>query len=314
MRNDESSLRERFIVSHPPRTHRLLDAAVWAAPVLVAAPFLWLLGDVAVRGAAALWPGEAGSIASALAELPGEMVRFLTAEPEHAGRGGGIGPILVSTALILAVCMAAALPFGLGTSMLLSEFVSERGRFGNLVRRSLDVLAGVPSIVFGLFGNALFCRLLGMRFSILAGGLTLACMVLPLLIRAAEEGFRSVPASQRQAAAALGFSRWATVFRVVLPQAAPGIVAGLILGVGRALAETAALIFTSGSVDRMPRSLADSGRSLSVHIYYLAMNVTGGNPNAYASALVLVALLVVINAATGWFTLRLLHREGTSAA
>lgn len=275
--------------------------------MFVAGLFLWLLGDLVVRGAAAFWPeGMHANGVAVVGELCQRAVEFLTAAPERAGRGGGIGPILVSTALILGVCMAAALPFGLGTAMLLAEFVAERSRFGRRVRRSLDVLAGVPSIVFGLFGNALFCRLLGLRFSILSGGLTLACMVLPLLIRAAEENFRAVPLAQRHAAAAAGFSRTSALFRIVLPQALPGIVAGLILAIGRALAETAALIFTSGYVDRLPRSLLDSGRAVSVHIYDLSMNVPGGNPNACASALVLIVLLLLINSAARRVTARII--------
>ena len=206
------------------RSGRLLEIGVCATPVLVSGLFLWMLGDVVVRGSAAFFSNdaEAGGVRAVVSMLEG-IVQFLTAAPERAGRSGGIGPILVSTGLILSVCMSVALPIGLGTAMLLSEFVDAGNRFGRFVRRSLDVLAGVPSIVFGLFGNAVFCRLLGLKFSILSGGLTLACMVLPLLIRATEEGFRAVPLAQRQAAAALGFTRWAVIFRVVLPQAAPGI-------------------------------------------------------------------------------------------
>ena len=160
---------------------------------------------------------------------------------------------------------------------MLSELTTDKTTFGRLVRRSLDVLAGVPSIVFGLFGNAFFCKTLHLGFSILSGGLTLACMVLPILIRATEEGFRSVPADLRPGAAALGLSRTSTLFRLLLPAAVPGLTVGLVLGIGRALAETAALIFTSGYVDRMPSSLTDSGRALSIHIYDLSMNVAGGS-------------------------------------
>jgi len=186
-------------------------------------------------------------------------------------------------------------PVGLGTAALLAEFTPAHGVFGRMVRRSLDVLSGVPSIVFGLFGNAFFCKTLGMGFSILSGGLTLACMVLPLLIRSTEEGFRAVPNEYRLGAAALGLSRVGTLFHLLLPAAVPGLLVGLVLGIGRALAETAALIFTSGYVDRTPESLLDSGRSLSIHIFDLSMNVSGGDPNAYGSALVLVVLLLIIN-------------------
>ncbi|MFQ5742302.1 MAG: PstA family ABC transporter permease, partial [Acidobacteriota bacterium] len=184
----------------------------------------------------------------------------------------------------------------------LAEFSSERSIFGRLIRRSLDVLAGVPSIVFGLFGNVLFCQILGFGFSILSGGLTLACMVLPILIRSTEAGFRAVPDEYRHASAALGLSRCSTLFKVLLPVAVPGLLVGLVLGIGRAIAETAALIFTSGYVDRMPESLLDSGRSLSVHIFDLAMNVPGADAYAYASALVLVSALLVINQSAAWLT------------
>ncbi|MEN8261198.1 MAG: phosphate ABC transporter permease PstA, partial [Pseudomonadota bacterium] len=226
-----------------------------------------------------------------------------------AGRAGGIGPILVSTLLILGVAIASAVPISLATSVLLAEFISPDSHFGRLTRLSLDVLAGVPSIVFGLFGNAFFSVYLGLGFSILSGGLTLACMILPILIRASEAGLRAVPNEWRQGAAALGLSRGAALWHILLPAATPGMTAGLLLGIGRAVAETAALIFTSGYVDRMPSSLFDSGRALAVHIYDLSMNVAGGDPSAYASALVLIVLLVIINATALYMAERFLHRR-----
>ncbi|MEM1180761.1 MAG: phosphate ABC transporter permease PstA [Acidobacteriota bacterium] len=229
---------------------------------------------------------------------------FLTAEVEASGRAGGIAPILLSTLLILTVCLLSAVPLGLASAIWLSEYADLSRGLGRAVHHSLDVLAGVPSIVFGLFGNAFFCVYLGLGFSILSGGLTLACMVLPIFIREAEEGLRAVPQSYRLSAAALGFSQTRTLFSILLPAALPGILVGLVLGVGRALAETAALIFTSGYVTRTPESLLDSGRSLSIHIYDLSMNVPGGEANAYASALVLVALLVVINTTASWASAR----------
>lgn len=197
--------------------------------------------------------------------------------------------------MILAVCLAASFPISIGTAVLLAEFSSGHNLFARMIRRSLDILAGVPSIVFGLFGSAFFCKTLGLGFSILSGGLTLACMVLPVLIRSMEEGLRAVPSSYRLSAAALGLSRTATLVHLLLPAAVPGLLVGLVLGIGRAIAETAALVFTSGYVDRMPESLLDSGRALSIHIFDLSMNVSGGDANAYASALVLVVLLLVIN-------------------
>lgn len=216
------------------------------------------------------------------------------------------------TALILLVAIITAAPLGLATAVLLSEFTRHDSVFGRLVRRSLDVLAGVPSIVFGLFGNAFFCIYLGLGFSILSGGLTLACMVLPILIRTAEEGLQAAPNDYRLAAAALGMSRSAALVHLLLPAAMPALVAGLLLGIGRAGAETAALIFTSGYVDRMPDSLFDSGRALSVHIYDLSMNVAGGDANAYTSALVLIILLLIINSIAMGLANHWLHRSVVS--
>ncbi|MDO9317465.1 MAG: phosphate ABC transporter permease PstA [Gammaproteobacteria bacterium] len=273
---------------------RIATVFMWGVALLISAVFAWIVGDLLLQG------------------LPHLSWGFLSATPTDAGRAGGILPILVSTLLILAVCMVVAIPLGLGTAVLLSEFGRRNPLFGRLVRYSLDVLAGVPSIVFGLFGNAFFSLYLGMGFSILSGGLTLACMVLPLLIRSSETALRAVPDDYRRAAAALGLPVFATLWRILLPAATPGLIAGLVLGIGRALAETAALLFTSGYVDRMPGSLLDSGRSLSIHIYDLAMNVPGGESNAYASAVVLIMLLLIINALTFRAADRWLHQRITA--
>jgi phosphate transport system permease protein len=250
---------------------------IYLAVLTVSLVFIWILSDLIRGGITHLsWS-------------------FLTESPRDAGRSGGIGPILISTFWILLVALTAALPLAWTTAVLLAEFVSISSRFGIIVRFSLQVLAGVPSIVFGLFGNAFFSIYLGMGFSILSGGLTLACMLLPILVSTAEAGLRAVPQSYRLSAAALGMSKTASLIHLLLPAAAPALAAGLLLGIGRAIAETAALIFTSGYVDRMPGSLLDSGRALALHIFDLSMNVPGGDQPAYASALVLVVLLLCIN-------------------
>lgn len=270
---------------------RLLTLVVWGSAALVAASFLWLLADLSWHGATRLsW-------------------EFLTAAPENAGRAGGIAPILASTLLLLAVALAAAVPLGLATAVWLSEFTRRGGRLARVVNLCLDILAGVPSIVFGLFGNAFFSVTLGLGFSILSGGLTLACMVLPIFVRTAEAGLSAVPDEWRRGAAALGLSRRAALGHILLPAAAPALAAGLMLGIGRALAETAALIYTSGYVDRAPESLFDSGRALAVHIYDLSMNVTGGDGAAYASALVLIALLALVNGTAMGLSNRFLARR-----
>jgi phosphate transport system permease protein len=261
------------------RADRVFAIAMWTVAAIISAFFVWILFDIVSHGLSKIsWA-------------------FLTETPRSSGRRGGISSILVSTLLILAVAIAVALPISIAVATWLAEFARRSSNTANSIRLALDVLAGMPSIVFGLFGNAFFCIYLGMGFSILSGGLTLACMILPILIRATESGLASVPNDWRHGAAALGMTKASALWHVLLPAALPSITAGLLLGIGRAAAETAALIFTSGYVDRMPESLNDSGRSLAVHIYDLSMNVTGGDQAAYASALVLIVLLLIINTA-----------------
>lgn len=267
---------------HSQYSDRVMTILIWLVASLVIGALFWLLSDILQHGLGQLnW-------------------QFLTTTPRNAGREGGIAPILISTALIILVCLGVSFPLGVGTAILLAEFSSQSSVFSRLVRLSLDVLAGVPSIAFGLFGNAFFSKTLGLGFSILSGGLTLACMVLPILIRSTQEGLRSAPEDYRRSGAALGLSRTAILWKLLLPAAMPALVVGILLGLGRAIAETAALIFTSGYVDRMPSSLLDSGRALSVHIFDLAMNISGGESHAYASALTLVIILVMINSIISW--------------
>ena len=233
---------------------------------------------------------------SLLAQGSGVLsVDFLLEDPSQAGRAGGIAALLISTGWILAVCLLVAVPLGLGCALYLSEQVPAGPRRAQWLGGVLDMLAAVPSIVYGLFGYQFFAISLGLGFSILSGGLALALMVLPLMIRSAEQALRAVPFSYRQAGEALSISRWGWVKRILIPQAAPGIAVGIILSIGRALAETAVLLFTAGYVLRRPDSVMDSGRALSVHIYDLAMNVPGGMPRAAATGLVLVAILVILN-------------------
>ncbi len=235
-------------------------------------------------------------------------LEFLTSTPQRFGTAGGIFPMIFSSVAVLLISLFVATPLSIGTAIYLSEF--SRGSWMSfLVERGLIVLAAVPSVVFGLFGFALFCDLLGFGYSILSGGLTLACMILPIMIRAIQAGLATVPDSYRQAATALAISKVRTVWSILLPCAAPGLVVGLVLGIGRVLAETAALLFTSGFVDRTPESLFDSGRTMSIHIFELSMNVAGGEPNAYATAVVLLTLLLMINMIAMTLTDRLLRRR-----
>tara|TARA_R110002049_G_scaffold83258_5_gene211730 strand:- start:360 stop:1193 length:834 start_codon:yes stop_codon:yes gene_type:complete len=256
---------------------RIFALVVQACAALVVAIMIWVLADVVIKG---------------LAHISWE---FMFTEPQNAGRSGGIAPILVSTLLILLVAIIVALPLGLAVAVWLSEFARQGSHSAQQIGITLDVLAGIPSIVYGLFGNAFFSLYLGLGFSILSGGLTLACMILPVFIRTCQSGLNAVNNDWRRGALALGMSRASATWHILLPAASPAIIAGIILGIGRATAETAALIFTSGYVDRMPESLLDSGRALSVHIYDLSMNITGGDGAAYASALVLISLIILLN-------------------
>jgi phosphate transport system permease protein len=271
-------------------TERLATLMVWLSALLVSGIFFAIVGEVMLTG----WP-----------HLSWE---FLTSLPLDAGRAGGLISILISTLWIVLLCLLISVPLAIATAVLLVEYLPADSVFARGTQYSLDVLAGVPSIVFGLFGNAVFCIYLGMGFSILSGSLTLACMVLPFLIRAIEVGLRGVPTEYRHAAAALGLSRYVIWQRILLPVATPSVVVGIALALGRALGETAALIFTSGYVDRMPESWFDSGRTLALHVYDLAMNVPGGSDAAYATAAVLIMLLISINLATAWLSARTLQR------
>lgn len=270
--------------------------------------FFLLAGMTVIAAAMLAWP---------LMEVVGHGVQalsieFLLSAPEDAGRRGGIAPILVSTFTIVLVSMATALPMAFAVAVLLTEGCDPAGRVASLLRGSLDVLAGVPSVVFGLFGLSFFCRQMGLGYSIAAGGLTLGCMVLPTLARALTSALEASGA-YRTAGSALGLSRQSVLWSVTVPVALPGICAGLVLALTRALAETAVLLFTSGYSDRMPGSLLDSGRSVSVHIYELTTNVPGGKFNAYGSALALLLLLAAlsfsVHAALSW-----MHRRMTGSA
>ncbi len=265
--------------------------AICIATALVAGlPFLWLIGDMTWRGA-----GELSWL-------------YWSTSPTDAGRAGGILPIILSTLWVLGVTICSALPVAMLTAMALTHPELSQRTLCRFARRALDVLAMVPSIVFGLFGNALFCVALGLGYSILAGGLTLACMILPMLTRLIEHALLRVPESYQQAAASLGLSSWRTYRNIILPAALPGIGSALLLSLGRALAETAALVYTSGYAIRTPHSVLVSGRTLSVHIYDLAMNVAGGESRAYAASITLMLLFVGINF-LAWIRIGAMHRS-----
>jgi phosphate transport system permease protein len=228
---------------------------------------------------------------------------FLTTPPQGGLSGeGGISSIIVATVYLIATTMVILIPLGVGAAIYLAEY-APANRLTGAIRYGTEVLAGVPSIVFGLFGFVLFVTALHFNFSILSGALTLACLLLPTLIRTSEEALRAVPRSHREAALALGATKWQTVWRVVLPAALPGIVTGVILCIGRGLGETACLYVTMGSSAGMPRSLLSQGRTLSMHLFYIAMD-TNAIEKAMATGVILVAVIVITNAMTNWLSQR----------
>jgi phosphate transport system permease protein len=227
--------------------------------------------------------------------LPGVSAEFLLSAPKDMGRAGGIFTTLVGTVLLPLLAVAIALPLGVGTAVYLGEYTRET-RLTRALRFGTDCLAGIPSIIFGLFGFIFFVVMLKMGWCLLSGGLTLAIMVLPTIIRTSEEAIRAVPNSYREVSFSLGATRWETVLKVVLPNALPGIVTGVMLAIGRSIGETAAVIFTAGSSLRMPSSMFDSVRTMSVHFYILACEGIS-DEKAYATAAVLVISVLLVNLA-----------------
>jgi phosphate transport system permease protein len=228
--------------------------------------------------------------------LPVINSAFLTTNPLDMGKSGGIFSTIVGTLALTLMALLVATPLGVGTAIFLTEYTFEN-RLTRIIRFGAECLAGIPSIIFGLFGFILFVMKLKFGWSILSGGLTLAFMILPTIIRTSEEAIRSVPASYRQVSFSLGSTKWQTVSRVVLPSALPGIVTGIILSIGRSIGETAAVIFTAGSVLRIPTSLFSSSRTMAVHFYILAREGISMS-NAYGTAAVLVIAILIINLLT----------------
>jgi phosphate transport system permease protein len=226
--------------------------------------------------------------------LPVVRWSFLFSNPQDMGKAGGIFPTLVASILLPMLAIFIAGPLGVGTAVYLTEYTRE-SRITKIIRFGADCLAGIPSIIFGLFGFIFFVTILHLGWSLLSGGLTLALMILPTIIRTSEEAIKAVPNAYREVSYSLGATRLRTVLKVVLPNALPGIVTGVMLGVGRSVGETAAVIFTAGSSLRMPSSIFDSARTMSVHFYILAREGISAE-NAYGTAAVLVLSVLSINA------------------
>lgn len=238
--------------------------------------------------------------------LPALSWEFLSKNPVDMGKEGGIFSTVVGTVALTAGAILIATPLGIGTAIYLTEYTWE-GPVTRVIRFGAECLAGIPSIIFGLFGFILFVTKLKFGWSILSGSLTLAFMILPTIIRTSEEAIKSVPQVYRTVSFSLGSTKWQTVTRVVLPSALPGMVTGVILSVGRSIGETAAVIFTAGSALRLPTSLFSSSRTMAVHFYILAREGISMT-NAYGTAAILIIAILGINILTYYLMNRFIRK------
>ena len=207
-----------------------------------------------------------------------------------------------------ALSLLIAVPLGIGSAIYLAEYARRGSRLVRLIRITAETLSGIPSIIYGLFGQLFFVAALGLGLSLLSGAMTLSIMILPLVMRTTEEALLAVPDSYREGSFGLGAGRLRTVFRVVLPSAVPGILAGVILGIGRIVGETAALLYTAGSVAEVPKSLFHSARTLSVHMYALSGEGLYLE-QSYATAVVLLVIVIGINALSAALAKRIARRS-----
>jgi len=214
---------------------------------------------------------------------------------EYNSENVSMMPAIINTLTITVMALLLAIPLGIGSAIYLVEYAKRGNKLVSIVRITAETLSGIPSIVYGLFGFLLFVIYMGWGFSLLAGSFTLAIMILPLVMRTTEEALMSVPDTYREGSFGLGAGKLRTVFRIVLPSAVPGILAGVILGIGRIMGETAALIYTAGTVTGVPQDVLGSGRTLSVHMYAL-LSEGLYTEQAHATAVILLVIVVGINA------------------
>lgn len=252
----------------------LTACLVWLAALITMGVLLFLVGFIVIKGVRHLTPD----------------LFALTYNTENVS----LLPALINTLIITAIALLIAVPIGIFAAVFLVEYAKKGSRMVNLIRITAETLQGIPSIIYGLFGLLFFCTTLHWGLSLLSGSMTLVIMILPLIIRTTEEALLGVPDTYREASFGLGAGKLRTIFRVVLPSAIPGILSGIVLSTGRIVGETAALLYTAGSVAKVPSNLMGSGRSLAVHMYVLS---TEGlyMDQAYATAVVLLVFVLVLN-------------------
>lgn len=252
----------------------LLFLLVSLSAVLTAAILIFLVGYVLVKG-----------------------VPYLSADLfawEYTSDNCSVVPAMINTLLMTVISLLIAVPFGIFAAVYLVEYARKGNKLVRVIRITAETLTGIPSIVYGLFGMLFFVTALKWKYSLLAGACTLSIMILPVILRTTEEALLAVPNSFREGSFGLGAGKLRTVFRIVLPSAVPGILSGVILATGRIVGETAALIYTAGSVAKLPGSLFDSTRTLAVHMYVLSGEGLHTN-QAYATAVVLLILVIIMN-------------------
>lgn len=213
---------------------------------------------------------------------------------EYNTENASLMPALVNTVIMTALSLVIAIPFGIFSAIFLVEYAKKGNKFVGIIRITAETLSGIPSIVYGLFGMLFFVSALKWGYSILAGAFTMSIMILPLIMRTTEEVLKSVPDTYREGSFGLGAGKLRTIFRIVLPAAVPGIMAGVILAIGRIMGETAALMYTAGTVPKMASSPMDSGRTLAVHMYNLSSEGLYMD-QAYATAVILLIVVVGMN-------------------
>lgn len=259
---------------------RILDTLIWLSAFFSVAVLLGILGFVFYKGL--------GKIS----------LHFLTASYK-TDLSGGIWPMIVTTVYLVGLSLLFVTPLGIGAAIYLEEYAKE-GKLTRLITFATESLAGIPSIIYGLFGMIFFTTVLGFGFSLLSGALTMMILLLPTMLRTTQEALRAIPREYKEASLALGASRLRTLFKVILPSALPGITTGMLLSIGRVVGETAAIYLPLGMYYEIPKSVFDSGRTLSVHLYLLAKEGISFE-HAYATAAVLVVVVLLMNQLTKFF-------------
>lgn len=248
---------------------------VYLCATLTLAVLLFMIGYILVKG---------------VPYLDGSLFNW-----KYTSENCSVVPALVNTLLMTLIALLIACPLGIGSAIYLVEYAGKGNRFVKIVRLTTETLTGIPSIIYGLFGMLLFVGFLKWGYSLMAGAATVAIMILPTIMRTTEEALLAVPDSFREGSFGLGAGKLRTVFKIILPSAVPGILSGIILATGRIVGETAALIYTSGTVAQIPQNLFGSGRTLAIHMYVLSSEGLHTN-QAFATAVVLLVMVVGINA------------------